>query len=68
MDDDYNDAVEQSTFANSATIACKFILFYFPYFVGFLKNIFFFFFFVQSYYKGNSLHDYKFKNTQECTT
>jgi hypothetical protein len=29
--------------------------------------ILFFFFFYQSYYKGYSLHDYKFKNTQECT-
>ncbi len=28
--------------------------------------IFFFFFFFQSCYKGSSLHDYKFKNTQEC--
>jgi len=24
-------------------------------------------FFFQSYYKGNSLHDYKLKNTQKCT-
>jgi hypothetical protein len=28
---------------------------------------FFFFFFFQSCYKGNSLHDRKLKNTQECT-
>jgi hypothetical protein len=29
--------------------------------------LFFFFFFFQSCYKGNSLHDCKLKNTQECT-
>jgi len=30
--------------------------------------ILFFFFFFQNYYKGYSLHDYKFKNIEECTT
>ncbi len=31
------------------------------------KQDFFFLFFLQSCYKGNSLHDCKLKNTQECT-
>jgi len=41
--------------------------FFFLFRVSF-KIIILFFFLFQSCYKGNSLHDYKLKNTQECTT
>jgi hypothetical protein len=38
--------------------------FFFFYFMVFIIIIIFFFFFFQNYYKGYSLHDCKFKNTQ----
>ncbi len=64
MDD--NCAVERSAFVSSMMMVCKreegnvFLL----------LRVFFLvlFFFFQSCYKGYSLHDYKLKNTQECTT
>ncbi len=65
-----NDTVERSASMSSVAMACKreekFLFFFTSFF--FLIKILFFFFFFQSCYKGNSLHDYKLKNTQECTT
>jgi hypothetical protein len=73
MDDDCvgDGAIEQSASTSFVVMACiKEKRCFFPSTSCFLKIIFFFFFFFfhQSYYKGYSLHDYKLKNTQECTT
>ncbi len=60
-----NDATEWSALVSSTTMACRkegFLLLCVFLFVFFIL----FFFFFQRCYKGYSLHDYKFKNTQEC--
>jgi hypothetical protein len=59
MNGDYADdgTTEWSTSTSFTTMVCKREFFFFS-----------FFFFFQSYYKGNSLYDYKLKNTHECTT
>jgi hypothetical protein len=59
-------AIERSTSASSVVMACrrkKRIFFSISCFI----IIILFFFFFQSCYKGYSLHDYKLKNTKECT-
>jgi hypothetical protein len=62
-----NGAAERSMSTSSASMVCRREEF-FSSFTScfFIINILFFFFF-QSCYMGYSLHDYKLKNTQECT-
>jgi hypothetical protein len=56
--------VERCTSASFIAMVCKkskeMFFFYFMFFIIIL------FFFFKNCYKGYSLHDYKFKNTQEC--
>jgi len=63
-DDEYidDDTGKRSTSVNFTMMACRKeeIIFFFYFF-------FFLLFFFQSCYKGYSLHDYKLKNTHECT-
>jgi len=62
---DDNNAAEQSTVASCAAMACRKEEINFVFTLCFLKKIIFF---LYNYYKGNSLHDYNLKNTQDYTT
>jgi hypothetical protein len=62
-----DDIVKQSTSVSFGAMACKREkkIYFFILLRVFIIIIFFFFF--QNSCKGYSLHDYKLKNTQECT-
>jgi hypothetical protein len=70
-----DDIAMWSTFVSSAIMACKrekrnvfFLLLRVIIIIIIIIIFFFFLFFFQRCYKGYSLHDYKLKNTHECTT